>query len=313
MSLNFEEQFLLMVTPYDRTFNGYYGSYKVDKSGKLIIDPSGNYVDQDPKLVGKLIPVEPIENATVWEKAVREDIKKISQTKVGSLLLHSIKHHGQIVNIRPKRSNDCNAGVKEGEEIHNKDKLKIGTAAIIEFSPEIYEHGGLCETNNLESGGFRHESHETLLHELVHAFRQVSGKMNLYPPKIGKGLSFYGNHEEFNAVLVQGIYASERRTPIRASHSGYSEIDKKLNGSLKFFQASSEAFQYVEKFCLENPDFTRGFININAPFNPINAYYQDREIARQFSKSATARGRDKVMPILKVIKNFIRDNPQKVP
>jgi Effector protein len=285
MSVNFEEQFLLMLSPYDRNEDAYEEGH--------------------PKW-GHKKPPEPIKNTEAWTQAVREDIKKISQTKVGSLLLRSIKHHGQVIFIRPRRSTDCNAETGYGEEIHNKGSLHAGTGATISFNPEIYKVGGVCETKHLEMGGIHIQSHETLLHELVHAFRKVSGKLKQIP--LGKGLAFYNTNEEFNAVLVQGIYASERRTPVRASHFHHFEIDKKLNGSLKFFQASTEAFQYVEKFCLENPGFTKGFININAPFNPINAYYQDKEVARQFSKSATARGRDKVMPILHVIKNFLRNN-----
>lgn len=286
MSDNFEEQFLLMLAPYDRTFDGYY--------------PSSH-----PKS-GQLIPVEPIPNADVWTKAVREDIKKICQTKVGSLLLRSIKHHGQLITIRPIRADYCNSVTWDGDTTHKSADLKIGTGADIQFNPETYKIGGTCETKHLQMGGFHIESHETLLHELVHAFRKVSGKLSL--AGVGKGLAFYGNNEEFNAVLVQGIYASERQTRVRSSHFHHFEIDKELDGSLYFFRTSSEVFHYVEKFCLENPGFTKGFINVDARFNPINAYYQDKELARRFSKSATARRRDMMMPILKATINFLREH-----
>ena len=286
MSDNFEEQFLLMVVPYDKSFDGYYPSSH----------PKG----------GQLIPVEPIPNADVWIKAVREDLKKISQTKVGNLLLRSIKYHGKVITIRPIRADYCNSVTWEGVTTHSKDNLQIGTGADIQFNPETYKIGGTCETKHLQMGGFHIESHETLLHELVHAFRKVSGKLSI--TGVGKGLSFYGNNEEFNAVLVQGIYASERRTPVRSSHFHHFEIDKELSGSLKFFQTSSEAFYYVEKFCLENPGFTKGFINVDAGFNPINAYYNDKELAKQFSRSATAKRRDMAMPILKATINFLREH-----
>lgn len=267
MSVNFEEQFLLMLMPYDR-MNDFY--------------------DEGHPKWGHPKPPEPIKNADAWEKAVREDIRKISQTKVGSLLLRSIKHYGKVVAIRPHLTTKCNAVTQPGD--------KVGSGADIVFNPDTYKVGGTCSNNYIRMGGFHIESHEVLVHELVHAFRKVSGKEKTIP--LGKGLNFYDNNEDFNAVLVQGIYASERRTPIRASHFRHFEIDKELNGSLKFFKSSSEAFKYVEKFCMENPGFTRGFININTHFNPINAYYQDKEIARQFSRSAFAHGLDALVPIV---------------
>lgn len=267
MSVNFEEQFLLMLIPYDRMVDAYEEGH-----------PQWGH----PK------PPEPIKNADVWEKAVREDIKKISQTKVGSLLLRSIKHYGKAVAIRPHLTAKCNAITQPGDE--------VGTGADIVFNPDTYKIGGTCANKYIRMGGFHIESHEILLHELVHAFRKVSGKEKT--TYLGKGLIFYDDNEDFNAVLVQGIYASELRKPIRASHFRHFEINKELNGSLKFFKSSSDAFKYVEKFCLENPGFTKGFININTHFNPINAYYQDREIARQFSRSAFARGLDVITPIV---------------
>lgn len=285
MSVNFEEQFLLVLSPYDRNVDAYG--------------------EDDPRW-GHMKPPEPIKNANPWTRAVREDIKKISETKVGNLLLRSIKYHGQIITIRPKQSNDCNSETAPGDEIHSQDNRSIVTGATIKFDPEMYKLSGACETKHLAMGGFHIESHETLVHELVHAFRLISGKFKA--KTASKGLSFYNSNEEFNAILVQGIYASERRTQVRASHFHHFEIDKNLNGSLKFFQGSSEAFRYVEKFCVENPGFTKGFININTHFNPINAYYQDREIARQFSKSAYANGRDAMIPIVRTTIKFLEKN-----
>jgi Effector protein len=277
MAENFEEQFLLVLSPYDRNVDAY---------------PMGH-----PQQ-GQMKKPEPVKNADAWTQAVREDIKKISQTKVGSLLLRSIRHHGKVVTIRPRQegSNCGGARTSPGDVVGTAGVWDVITGATIAFNPDTYKIGGTCSKYYLGIGGFHIESDEVLLHELVHAFRKVSGKEKTTP--LSKGLIFYDDNEDFNAVLVQGIYASERRKPIRASHFRHFEIAKELNGSLKFFKSSSEAFKYVEKFCLENPGFTKGFININTHFNPINAYYQDREIARQFSRSAFARGLDVIAPIV---------------
>ena len=153
-------------------------------------------------------------------------------------------------------------------------------------------------------GGYHIDSDETLVHELVHAFRKIAGKNNQRP--LGKGLSFYENSEEFDAVLVQGIYASERRKPVRSSHFHHYKIDQELNSSLKFFKSGQETFQWVEKFCQENPGFTRGIAEFDLPFNPINSYYFDREQVKRLARSATAERRDRQMPVVKELVDFLK-------
>ena len=153
-------------------------------------------------------------------------------------------------------------------------------------------------------GGYHIDSDEILFHELVHAFRQVSGKLNTQD--LGKGLSFYGNNEEFNAVLVQGIYASERKKPIRASHWHHFEMDKNLSTSMRFFQTGEETFKWVERFCQENPGFTRALAEFELPFNPINSYYYDREQVKNFGRSRVAKGRDATMPMAKMVVEFLK-------
>jgi len=287
MADNFEEQFLLFLVPYD-------------KVGISYVPPAGR-----PDLPAS-VPVFPpaFSNGDAWTTAVRSDIVKISSTKVGRLLLCSIKFHGKVVTIRPKDAADCNSVTWDGDTLSHSANMTLRTGADIQYNPDTYAVGGKCSAKDLAMGGYHVQSHEVLLHELTHAFRHVSGKDNIVGLK--KGLSFYGNNEEFNAVLIQGIYASERRTPIRSSHFHHFEMDKDLSTSMRFFKSGEETFKYVEKFCQENPGFTRAIAELDLPFNPINSYYYDREQIKNLGKSTLAKSRDTTMPMAKVVVEFLK-------
>src|SRR5262249_38653903 len=125
---------------------------------------------------------------------------------------------------------------------------------------------------------------------------------------LGKGLSFYGTNEEFNAVLVQGIYASERKKPIRASHWHHFEMDKQLSTSMRFFKSGEETFKWVEKFCQENPGFTKALAQIDLPFNPINSFYYDREQVKNLGRSQFAKSRDTMMPMAWMVVAFLKEH-----
>ncbi|HYJ90449.1 MAG TPA: M91 family zinc metallopeptidase [Pyrinomonadaceae bacterium] len=287
MADNFEEQYLLFLVPYDQV-------------GIFYVTPPGR-----PDLPAN-VPAhhDPFPNGDAWTTAVRGDITKIANTKVGSLLLRSIRYHGQAITVRPKDMDYCNSGTLEGDTISHGGGVTVGTGSDIVFNPDTYQVGSKCEAKSLAMGGFHVESNEVLLHELVHAFRHVSGKDGIKP--LAKGLSFYGNNEEFNAVLVQGIYASERKKPVRSSHFHHFEIDKELNSSMRFFKTGEETFTWVEKFCQQNPGFTKALAEIDVPFNPINSYYYDREQVKNLGKSATAKRRDKFMPMAKMVVDFLK-------
>jgi len=288
MADNFEDQYLLSLVPLNNTSTFY-------------VTPPGR-----PDLPAN-VPAhdDPIPNADAWIAAVRNDIIKISQTRVGSLLLRSIRFHGQVITIRPKGLNDCNSGTLPGDTAFHGPDVDYITGADIVFSPDHYAAGGKCRLSDLAMGGYAIDSDEILFHELVHAFRQVSGKLKAQG--LGKGLTFYGTNEEFNAVLVQGIYASERKKPIRSSHWHHFEIDKNLSTSMRFFQSGEETFKWVEKFCQENPGFTKALAQIDLPFNPINSYYYDPEV-KTYGRSRVAKSRDTMMPPAKMVVEFLKEH-----
>jgi len=243
------------------------------------------------------LPNYPFATPESWAAGVRADLLFISQTRVGALLLRSIRSHSRVVFIEPHAQGlwYCNA-------ITGPEDL-IG--ARVQYNPGHLGPGSQCAQRDVAVGGYANQSNETLLHELVHALRWVSGKN--HTKAVSGGLSFYDNKEEFIAVLTQGIYASELKRPIRSSHFLHFEIDKELEGSFDFFKTGADTYKYVKAFCHENPFFTRGLADIDVPFNPIRAYYLKPAQAKAYSHSHTARRRDHLMPIVKAAKEYLRE------
>lgn len=238
----------------------------------------------------------------LWQQMVARDLNKIEVTKIGKALLMAIGYWKVPVWIQPLRMPlkgglVCNS--RSTGPPHQNDTT-------VEYSPMFLGHGSACAQRDKIPGELTKDSFVSLFHELVHAFRFVSGKNKKYVG-VDKGLAFYSNKEEFIAVVVEGILQSELKSPVRSSHFSYFEIDPELNGSYKFFASGTNTYRYVKEFCLENKGFTGTISRMNLPFNPIRAYYEKPAIAKSISlKSATAKHRDAMQPFLKDTKAYIQ-------
>lgn len=255
----------------------------------------------------KVHPMPPVPPADMlWLDAVRRDIVTINKSKVGNALLRSIKWHGIVITIHPMKPGECGDGTWPIEnDIGSGDpNLIITTGPNIWFSPQNHDLNHKCEAKYQVFGQLRIESHEVLLHELVHAFRMTSSKLNT--AGVRKGFAFYNTNEEIYAVTVQGIYASEIGRAIRSSHTGHHKMDSNLDSSFEFFQTGSESFEYIKKFCLDNPGFTRMVSEVRTKFNPIRAYYHDPARAMRLSLGPVAKSRDTVQPVLRSGLSFLK-------
>jgi hypothetical protein len=248
-----------------------------------------------------------------WKSSVLKDLLSIRLTRVGSLLLRSIRYWGQIVWIEPflaDPTKGCNATTapvdKNSVDGKLSDDPKDAVGSITHYTPSFLGPGSFCSKKDGRFGGYTNLSFETLFHELVHALRFVSG-MNNKGVGMTKGLTFYGNKEEFIAVLVQGIFASELKRPVRSSHEMHFEINPELNGSYKFFSSGSEAYRFVKEFCTDNQGFTKALACIEVPFNPIRAYYEKPALAKSISlNSSVAARRDQIAGPVFALKELIK-------
>jgi hypothetical protein len=258
----------------------------------------------DPKMVP-----DPISTPEEWTWIVRNLLQnKIAASTVGAILLRSIRYHGRWVRIEPHLPSKkippkhCVAdsdGPDAADRIRNALPFFPIIGAVVRITPQRYGSGTDCEKHYKDVRGYSPEPDEILLHELVHAFRSVSKKRFVPgdPARpVGAGLSLYDNKEEVFAILVANIYASElmgRQAHIRSSHHGHMNIDPQFDGSLKFFAVSAKAFDVIDTFCTQNRGLTKALSQVDVPFNPIRAYYQNPTKARSYSRSKLARAHDR--------------------
>ena len=83
-------------------------------------------------------------------------------------------------------------------------------------------------------------------------------------------------------MLATNVYLSELRQPLRAAYNSLT-LEKELSGSFKFFASGHRIFGLIDRFCQDNPGFTRMLAAVRTPFNPFAAYYQDKNRAMQLS------------------------------
>jgi len=172
---------------------------------------------------------------------------------------------------------------------------KFVTRSTIRFTPERFLQGGGCNQkySNKINNDYVPTPDEVLLHELMHGVRQVtethqwsvrtSGAANLFA---------FDEMEEFIAVIGECIYQSELRKDLRWGHNGFVHPEKELQDSFAFYKASQDVFMYVDAWCISNPHFTKRLSKVRAPFNPLAAYYADKDRCRRNSQSGEAFNRD---------------------
>lgn len=223
--------------------------------------------------------------ARTYTNKVHEHLRWVERVKTGKILLNAIKYHNKPVTIIPYTGGGCNA--TGGWNIVNGVQVPG-----IAYSPDTFSiHGACSATRSPNNRGLYWD--EILFHELVHVFRYVSGKWNRNP--LSSGLYNYTNSEEFNAVVLSNIYISDRtnkiKSGLRGGHWGFSGLSTDFDESFEFFSTSTLTFGLIEKLCQDNPGLTKKIAKdlANTKFNPLAAYYKDKEKAKRLSQAATKR------------------------
>jgi hypothetical protein len=241
-----------------------------------------------------------------YETGTLNALIKIESTDVGRLLLQSIAYHVRnnpgnvahgILEIRPYAEGDCNGSTVPDVTTKAGKQIK----PVVHFWPKAFAKGGACskylEDHKDETGGILPD--ETLFHEFVHAFRMASGKSTVAPIVQG-GLLNYEDDEEFIAVLVTNIYLTDplnkSHSSLRRDHISFETLESDLAESFTFFRSSVSTYRLVEKFCKENPAFTKNLAEVKAWFNPIAAYYKDPVQAWIYANSKASEARDAMGP-----------------
>ena len=258
-----------------------------------------------------------------YETGTLQALIKIESTDTGRMLLESIAYHIRvhpgnlahgILEIRPYAEGDCNAST--APDITTKAGRMI--KPVVHFWPKAYTTGGSCskylDDHKDETGGVLPD--EALFHEFVHAFRMAAGVATLAPIARG-GLSNYEDEEEFIAVLVTNIYitdpSNKSHSGLRRDHVSFKSLESDLDQSFTFFRSSVSTYRLVERFCRENPGFTKNLAQVKASFNPIAAFYQDPVQAWIYANSEASESRDALGPddwdIYSEMRKYSADSP----
>ena len=241
-----------------------------------------------------------------YETGTLNALIKIEGTDVGRILLESIAYHirhnpGNVLNgileVRPYAEGDCN-GSTAPETTTKRGRL---IKPVVHFWPKAYTKGGACskylDDHKDETGGILPD--ETLFHEFVHAFRMASG-MATVAPIVKGGLLNYQDEEEFIAVLVTNIYltdpSNKAHSNLRRDHISFKRLESDVTESFTFFRSSVSTYRLVDKFCRENPAFTKNLAEVKASFNPIAAFYKDPMQAWIYANSEASETRDALGP-----------------
>jgi hypothetical protein len=230
--------------------------------------------------------------AAHWEATVRALFQYNLGVQTGQALFNGIRFWNKWVVIEPYdfTKGPCNAteDVRVGVARDGRPYgVKVG------FSPHIFQHGGSCEYKSPNNGAGA--PNEILFHELVHAFRDVSGKLNLQPMKAGGLLKFDWN-EEFYAIVLTNIFITDptnkTKTTQRRDHNGHARQDPDFATSLGFFETSTNTFDLIKQFCTDHQGLSPVLAKIPSTFNPIAAYFNDPAEAQRRSQTAKAVLRD---------------------
>ena len=227
--------------------------------------------------------------------SVRDEVYQVAHTKSGAILFNAIKSLNKWVRIIPtsellfSAKNDTH---RNREVAFNKDPAntrKIGST--IEFTPRVCATGNGCVKDLLARNEYIPGAQTVLCHELAHAMRDINGKIRDTKPVSG-GIKDFNNEDEFYTIAVENVFNSETGEPIRGSHLSFKKLEPYFADSVKFFEIGKSAFALIDKYCKENPVFTKQLGDLDLGFNPFRTYHHDRTAAANGSLSQTAANRE---------------------
>jgi hypothetical protein len=214
---------------------------------------------------------------------VREALEFVDRPGVGRLVLDALPKQMEVKIVKRPRGKDtrtipldpvhaARAGaILDPGTVYQRQAVGGGSASVIRFTPGL--DIGVCVNHDGNGPCAGMQDDELLVHELVHALRQMKGTFNAIPLSKAPDQN-YDDVEEFYAILVANIYMSERGETqlVRDHHSSQ---------SLKSAWSTSEGFlsdatnkEWVRKFCkFEETDLSTRIKSLSmVKFNPIGYY-----------------------------------------
>ena len=229
---------------------------------------------------------------THYQEAVEAQLRLLRQSRTARVVLNSITNRliiipwqdpaddnaearpvpgafvGYLPTSLPRNNRDATMSGQWVRSGHPEDGVGAGrgSAVVLEYTPGMWVPGNPNSTPLATPTG----AQEMLLHELVHAIRQMRGVADT------RALANYDSRDEFHAILVTNIYRSERKiTPLRRDHHGFQPL---VNPSAFYTQPRNKLL--VMDLCREMQAFTRALADVDCSFNPIRQHYVEMGVLR---------------------------------
>jgi hypothetical protein len=228
----------------------------------------------------------------LYNRDVLRQLEKIHHSHTGQAVFHEFQNRSShLLKIIPYEGTQLNAFASavdyrhatrkgaversgaDGSVLHDSHGKTIvglggGSNAEISFTPIKYTR--YCRQNKAHKAGAQPD--EVLFHEMTHATREMRGIFNPLP------LGFmYDTEEEFFAIVMQNIYASETGRPydIRESHHGREHLTTDTNATfLPKADMTDYRYRLVAKLVHQEPKMCRELVRVHAHFNPIRRYFE---------------------------------------
>jgi Effector protein len=220
--------------------------------------------------------------ADAYLSDVNDELEFIDKPGVGRLLLQALPSNEVVLIAKRKQSaaltvaEDNQHGYVAGYvfnpgTIYEKKAVGGGSNTVIFFKPggEV----GSCVNADADDPCIGLTDEEVLVHELVHAMRDMEGKFN--PIALREPDKDYDDVEEFYAILVANIFMSERgEKQLRKDHHDVKHPLKAAWSTSAGFLSDATNRKWVSRFCLfEEPTLARQIAALTtSPFNPIREF-----------------------------------------
>jgi hypothetical protein len=228
-----------------------------------------------------------------YEHAVLHQLRRLHHSRTGQAVFHEFEkrsHH--FMKIIPYEQAQINAFASAKDLLHATRKGQAersgangqvlldahgkpivgkggGSDSDVSYTPVMWRKYCNQHKHGHKSGA---QPDEILFHEMVHATRQMRGIFNPMP------LGFlYDTEEEFFAILLANIYASETGRPIdlRSDHHGFEHLTTDTDAKfLPKRDMSDYRYRLVFKLVHDEPRMVHELRKIHSPFNPIRRYYE---------------------------------------
>lgn len=231
---------------------------------------------------------------TQYEQAVRRELERIHRSRTGRAVFHEFmirtKHLMKIIPYDatpvnadatpadPRRATPRGIAERDGRDGHvlldSRGRRIIalggGSDSQVRFTPMMLSNFCNQQQPGHKSGC---QPDEALFHEMIHATRQMRGFFN--PVPLG---FFYDTEEEFFAILLANIYASETGRPLdlRSDHRTFDHLSTDVNATfLPRKDMTDYRYRLVDKLVRQEPRMVQELKRLtNTAFNPIRRYFE---------------------------------------